>query len=147
MGMTLFYPAQGFFNFLIYIRPRYMRYRKKHPEWSLFTVAKETLLRAIRGTALGTATTVSTTTRVGGISATCTGSDDGIPPVTQGEETEDDEDYKLGTPLEEAEDEFELDQDDLLDEENLGVHRQGIHQVAEAVEASTLAEALPEDTA
>ena len=55
--------------------------------------------------------------------------------------------HRVPIILREDEDEFELDVDDLLDEENLGVHRQGIHQVAEAVEASTLAEALPEDTA
>lgn len=33
--MAIFTPMQGFLNFLVYIRPRWMAYRKKHPEWGL----------------------------------------------------------------------------------------------------------------
>uniref|UniRef100_A0A7S1YKU2 Uncharacterized protein n=1 Tax=Grammatophora oceanica TaxID=210454 RepID=A0A7S1YKU2_9STRA len=33
--LTIFTPLQGFFNTLIYVRPRYLEYRKKHPEATL----------------------------------------------------------------------------------------------------------------
>lgn len=32
--MAIFTPLQGFFNFLVYSRPRWMRFRKSHPEWN-----------------------------------------------------------------------------------------------------------------
>ena len=44
--MTIFYPLQGFFNFFIYVRPRYLRYRRRHPEWSLMETAKQCIRRA-----------------------------------------------------------------------------------------------------
>ena len=31
--MAIFTPMQGFLNFLVYMRPRWIAYRKKHPEW------------------------------------------------------------------------------------------------------------------
>lgn len=33
--MAIFTPMQGFLNFLVYMRPRWLAYRKKHPEWGL----------------------------------------------------------------------------------------------------------------
>lgn len=30
--MTIFFPLQGFFNCIVYLRPRYMRYTQKHPD-------------------------------------------------------------------------------------------------------------------
>lgn len=32
--LAIFLPSQGTFNFLIYVRPRFLRNREKHPEWS-----------------------------------------------------------------------------------------------------------------
>lgn len=31
--MAIFTPMQGFLNYLVYMRPRWISYRKKHPEW------------------------------------------------------------------------------------------------------------------
>ena len=77
--MTIFYPAQGLMNFLIYIRPRYCRYRQNHPDWTLLTTFKFCLKLSIRGASQLTSTT------------------------TVNEE----DDYKLGTPLEDACDSIE----------------------------------------
>jgi hypothetical protein len=38
MLQTLFGPLQGFFNALVYARPRYMAYRHRHPERSCWTI-------------------------------------------------------------------------------------------------------------
>eukprot|EP00797_Seminavis_robusta_P034303 Sro816_g206680.1 n/a (265) ;mRNA; r:23038-23832 len=78
LGMTIFYPAQGLINFFIYIRPRYVRYRQRHPEWSLWSTLRVTLLRAIRGAAVDYSLRRSSTAQT----------------VTE------DDDFKLGTPLE-----------------------------------------------
>ena len=34
--MAIFTPMQGFLNYLVYIRPRWLSYRKKHPDWNWF---------------------------------------------------------------------------------------------------------------
>ena len=47
--MTILYPMQGFFNFLIYIRPRYLRYQQRHPDWSLGTAIGTAFKRALSG--------------------------------------------------------------------------------------------------
>ena len=31
--MAIFTPMQGFLNYLVYMRPRWLAYRKRHPEW------------------------------------------------------------------------------------------------------------------
>jgi hypothetical protein len=38
MLQTLFGPQQGFFNALVYARPRYMAYRRRYPERSCWTI-------------------------------------------------------------------------------------------------------------
>lgn len=84
MCMTIFYPAQGFLNAMIYIRPRYLRYRQKHPEWSLWKTGCATLRRAIRGPNLSASKRGSTQNTSGHDAVDIT-----------------DDDYKLGTLLEE----------------------------------------------
>ena len=45
----MLFPLQGFFNFLIFIRPRYQNARKSYPSKSLFWAIKETLSGPARG--------------------------------------------------------------------------------------------------
>lgn len=45
--MAIFHPMQGFWNFFIYMRPRYLRYRKKHKDWSLSQVVWQSLRRTV----------------------------------------------------------------------------------------------------
>lgn len=42
-----FYPMQGFWNFFIYVRPRYLKYRKDHPRRGSFHAASATLGRSL----------------------------------------------------------------------------------------------------
>lgn len=44
--MTLFYPSQGLMNALIYLRPQYLRFKPRHPDWSVATTLKECMSRA-----------------------------------------------------------------------------------------------------
>lgn len=106
LGMTLFYPAQGFFNFLIYVRPRYLRYRQKHPEWTLTMLVRETLARAIRGGSTGVRSSTTTATLHGSASLRSTGHTL-VADVVSATFEEEDEDHKLGTALEENEEEKE----------------------------------------
>merc|ERR1719297_605458 len=33
---SMFTPFQGFFNYFVYIRPRFLKHRKENPEWNIF---------------------------------------------------------------------------------------------------------------
>ncbi|CAB9501871.1 expressed unknown protein [Seminavis robusta] len=46
MCMSILLPLQGFFNFLVYVRPRVVQYRNRHPENGLFNA----IARAVRRT-------------------------------------------------------------------------------------------------
>mmetsp|Transcript_12333 Transcript_12333/g.27797 ORF Transcript_12333/g.27797 Transcript_12333/m.27797 type:complete len:440 (-) Transcript_12333:273-1592(-) len=115
LGMTLFYPAQGFLNFLIYIRPRYLRYRQKHPDWSTWYLVKRTLGRALRFGAQGSGkASVDSTSNYYYNRTNTIGSDPEDPSVAarnsrfgDNDDEDDDDDYKLGTPLEDEQDEEE----------------------------------------
>lgn len=45
--VNIFLPLQGAFNFLLYIRPRYLRYRRNHKNSSLVKVAREVVCQAV----------------------------------------------------------------------------------------------------
>jgi len=36
-------PMQGFFNYLVYIRPKFSSVRRKHPDWSLFKIVRQVI--------------------------------------------------------------------------------------------------------
>ena len=36
MHFVSFFVIAGFFNFVVFFRPRYMRNKQKHPEWTVF---------------------------------------------------------------------------------------------------------------
>lgn len=38
---AIFLPFQGFLNFVVYVRPRFERYRERHREWSLWNTLKQ----------------------------------------------------------------------------------------------------------
>jgi len=38
-------PLQGFLNYFVYMRPRYLQYKKKHPNFSFFAICKRVFLR------------------------------------------------------------------------------------------------------
>jgi hypothetical protein len=42
-----FFPLQGFWNFLIYMRPRFATARKEHPQWSFLHAVRYTLGRTL----------------------------------------------------------------------------------------------------
>jgi len=45
--VAIFIPMQGFWNFLIYMRPRYIQWRERHPEWSSTRILSEALQKTI----------------------------------------------------------------------------------------------------
>jgi len=45
--MVIFFPLQGWWNFLIYLRPRYAAYRKKNPEWSFASAIRQSFRRGL----------------------------------------------------------------------------------------------------
>ena len=45
VAMHLFYPLQGFWNFLIYVRPRYMKWRRREPYMSRWFCFQQALNR------------------------------------------------------------------------------------------------------
>jgi hypothetical protein len=95
--MTIFYPSQGLMNFVIYIRPRYLHYRHKNPDWSLIKTITMSLQRAFR---------------VGG------GGRAGMTTTSMGDENhhyDDDGDHKLGTPLEESSSNSSLRTNDVVE--------------------------------
>jgi len=38
---AIFFPLQGFFNALVYFRPRYLRYRQENPEVNMCSLLSE----------------------------------------------------------------------------------------------------------
>jgi hypothetical protein len=46
-----FYPLQGFWNCFIYMRPRYLRYKKEHKDWSMFQATLAAFQRTLCCTA------------------------------------------------------------------------------------------------
>jgi hypothetical protein len=44
---AIFLPFQGFLNFLVYIRPRYERFRDENPDWSVLTAIRQVLMNII----------------------------------------------------------------------------------------------------
>jgi hypothetical protein len=40
------FPAQGFFNFIVFIRPRYVNFQERHPDWSI----RKTIFRSLKKT-------------------------------------------------------------------------------------------------
>lgn len=45
--VSFFLPFQGFLNFIIYMRPRFMKYRKQHQSWSIFHIIYRTLRKSL----------------------------------------------------------------------------------------------------
>jgi hypothetical protein len=43
LGTAIFAPTQGFMNFTVYVRPRYLRYRQQHSWWRSFWAIREKL--------------------------------------------------------------------------------------------------------
>eukprot|EP00541_Cyclophora_tenuis_P017615 CAMPEP_0116566576 /NCGR_PEP_ID=MMETSP0397-20121206/14536_1 /TAXON_ID=216820 /ORGANISM="Cyclophora tenuis, Strain ECT3854" /LENGTH=144 /DNA_ID=CAMNT_0004093487 /DNA_START=186 /DNA_END=620 /DNA_ORIENTATION=- len=43
--LQIFFPLQGFWNFLIYVRPRYLRWRRREPDMSRFWCLQQALNR------------------------------------------------------------------------------------------------------
>ena len=44
--VSFFLPFQGALNFIIYMRPRYLKYRNKHPEWSIWHIIWRTVKKS-----------------------------------------------------------------------------------------------------
>lgn len=51
VGVVIFSPFQGVFNFFVYCRPRYLRYRQKHPEMSVGQLLSRVLFKKRRKSA------------------------------------------------------------------------------------------------
>ena len=45
--VSFFLPFQGALNFLVYMRPRYLKYKNQHPEKSFFSILARTLKRSL----------------------------------------------------------------------------------------------------
>merc|ERR1712080_759311 len=45
--VSFFLPFQGALNFVVYMRPRYLKYKNQHPEWSAFGIIVRTLKRSL----------------------------------------------------------------------------------------------------
>jgi hypothetical protein len=45
--VSFFLPFQGFLNFIIYMRPRFIKYRKQHQSWSIFYIIYRTLRKSL----------------------------------------------------------------------------------------------------
>ena len=45
--VAFFLPFQGALNFVIYMRPRFIKYRKKHPSWSIFYILYRTVRKSL----------------------------------------------------------------------------------------------------
>jgi len=45
--VSFFLPFQGALNFLVYMRPRYLKYKNQHPEKSFFSIIGRTLKRSL----------------------------------------------------------------------------------------------------
>ena len=45
--VAFFLPFQGALNFIIYMRPRFIKYRKKHPSWSIFYIIYRTVRKSL----------------------------------------------------------------------------------------------------
>jgi hypothetical protein len=61
---VLFQPLQGFLNFLVYVRPRYLRYCDKNPDWSVMQLCVSTFCKTFnkqgQDASVDNATTLST---------------------------------------------------------------------------------------
>lgn len=47
--LVIFAPMQGGWNLLIYLRPRYLKYKEKNPDWKIADILKRSMQRALSG--------------------------------------------------------------------------------------------------